>query len=123
MSLTVLLGQIPLSPPLNVRLIALLVVEAVLLILVVVLWLKYEQFKKVPVDEWWQRRKRAGVSPRVERMMRESHDAWLGERSEAAESGPTGGGESLPVQPRPPEPRSPEPGPPDGPPEFRPPAG
>ena len=113
MSLTVLLGQIPLSPPLNVRLIALLVVEVVLLILVVVLWLKYEQFKKVPVDEWWQRRKRAGVSPRVERMMRESHDAWLGEQNEAAESGLTGGGESLPVQPRPSEPHPPDPGPPE----------
>jgi hypothetical protein len=114
MTLTVLLGQIPLSPPLSVRLIALAVVEVVLLILVVVLWLKYEQLKTVSVDEWWQRRKQAGVSPRVERMMRESHDAWLSERSEAAESGPTGGGESLPVQPRPPDSRSPEPRPPAG---------
>lgn len=114
MSLTVLLGQIPLSPPLSVRLIALVVVEVVLLILVVVLWLKYEQFKKVPVDEWWERRKRAGVSPRVERMMRESHDAWLGEQNEAAESGLTGGGKSRPDQPRPPEPGPPEPGPPAG---------
>ena len=94
MSLSVLLGQIPLSPPL----------------------------KKVSVDEWWQRRQRAGVSPRVERMMRESHDAWLGERSEAAESGPTGGDESVP--PRAPESRPPEPGPPGPhPPESRPPAG
>ncbi len=114
MSLSVLLGQIPLSPPLNVRLITLVVVEAVLLVLVVVLWLRYEQLKKVSVDEWWQRRKRAGVSPRVERMMRESHDAWLGEQNEAAESGLTGGGESLPVQPRPPEPQPPESRPPAG---------
>ena len=114
MSLGVLLGQIPLSPPLNVRLIALVVVEVVLLILVVVLWLRYEQLKKVSVDEWWERRRRAGVSPRVERMMRESHDAWLGEQNEVAESGLTGGGESLPVQSRPPEPHSPEPRPPAG---------
>ena len=120
MNLTVLLAQIPLSPPLNVRLIALAVVEVVLLVLVVVLWLKYEQLKKVSVDEWWQRRRRAGVSPRVERMMRESHDAWLSERGEAAESGltsrggPAGAGAALPVQPHPPESRPPEPSPPAG---------
>ncbi len=78
MSLTALLGQISLSPPLNVRLIALVVIEVVLLALVVALWFKYEQFKKISVDEWWERRRRAGVSPRVERMMRESHDAVSG---------------------------------------------
>ena len=37
MSLTALLGQIPLSPPLSVRLIALVVIEVVLLALVVAL--------------------------------------------------------------------------------------
>jgi hypothetical protein len=99
MSLTVLLGQIPLSPPLNVRLIAFAVIEVVLLVLVVVLWLRYEQLKKVSVDEWWQRRQRAGVSPRVERMMRESHDAWLAEQHEATESGLTGGAGPPPVEP------------------------
>ena len=115
MSLKVLLGQIPLSPPLNVRLIALVVVEVVLLILVVVLWLRYEQLKKVSVDEWWQRRRRAGVSPRVERMMRESHEAWLAEQSEAAESGLTGGGRMPPAQTRPPELGAPESRPPSPP--------
>ena len=78
MTLAALLGQIPLSPPLNVRLIALVVVEVVLSALVVVLWLKYEQLKTVSVDEWWERRKQAGVSRRVERMMRESHEALAG---------------------------------------------
>ncbi len=91
MTLAALLGQIPLSPPLNVRLIALVVVEVVLLALVVVLWLKYEQLKTVSVDEWWERRKQAGVSRRVERMMRESHEAWLAEQGQTTESGLTGG--------------------------------
>ena len=97
MSLTALLGQISLSPPLNVRLIALVVIEVVLLALVVALWFKYEQFKKISVDEWWERRRRAGVSPRVERMMRESHDQYLAERAEAAESGQLDG-ESRPAR-------------------------
>ena len=101
MSLTALLGQIPLSPPLNVRLIALVVIEVVLLALVVALWFKYEQFKKISVDEWWERRRRAGVSPRVERMMRESHDQYLAERAEAAESGQLDG-ESRPARGDPP---------------------
>jgi hypothetical protein len=70
------IAQIPLSPSLGARLIALLVVEVVLLILVAVLWIKYEELKKVSVDEWWERRKKAGVSPRVQRMMRESHEQW-----------------------------------------------
>jgi hypothetical protein len=102
MSLTALVGQIPLSPPLSVRLIALVVVEVVLLALAAVLWVKYEQFKKVPVDEWWERRKRAGVSPRVERMMRESHEQYLAERREAAEDGVLGAGESRPASDEPP---------------------
>ena len=101
MSLTALLGQTPLSPPLSVRLIALAVIEVVLLALVVALWFKYEQFKKISVDEWWDRRRRAGVSPRVERMMRESHDQYLAERREAAE-GATRGGESRPTPGEPP---------------------
>ena len=86
MSLSVLLGQIPLSPPLSVRLIALAVVEVVLLALAVALWLKYEQLKRVSVDEWWERRRRAGISPRVRRMIEESHEQYLAERREAGES-------------------------------------
>ncbi len=102
MSLTALFGQIPLSPPLSVRLIAIVVIEVVLLALVVVLWFRYEQFKRIPVDEWWERRRRAGVSPRVERMMRESHEQYLAEQSEAAESGALEAGESRPAAGGPP---------------------
>ena len=102
MSFTALFGQIPLSPPLSVRLIALVVIEVVLLALVVVLWVKYEQFKKIPVDEWWQRRRRAGVSPRVERMMAESHEQYLAEQRRAAESGVLEPGESRQAAGEPP---------------------
>jgi hypothetical protein len=98
MSAVGLLAQIPLAPSLSVRLIALAVIEVVLLILVVILWIKYDQLKKVPVDEWWERRQRAGVSPRVRRMMRESHEQYLAERREAAESGALEG-ESRPPDP------------------------
>jgi hypothetical protein len=102
MSLTALFGQIPLSPSLSVRLIALVVVEVVLLILVVLFYLKYDQLKKIPVDEWWERRKRAGVSPRVDRMMRASHEQYIAERREAAESGLLDAGESRPAPGEPP---------------------
>ncbi len=83
---TGIIAQIPLSPPLNVRMIALAVVEVVLLALAVALWLKYEQLKKVSVDEWWERRRRAGISPRVRRMIQESHEQYLADRREAGES-------------------------------------
>jgi len=99
MLLAPLLGQIPLSPPLSVRLIALVVIEVVLLILAFLLYLRYDQLKKIPVDEWWERRRRAGVSPRVERMMRESHEQYLAEQREAAESGLLDAGESRPEAP------------------------
>lgn len=102
MSLKALFGQIPLSPPLGVRFIALVVIEVVLLALVVVLWARYEQFKKISVDEWWERRRRAGVSPRVERMMRESHEQYLAERREASESGLLDAGESRSAPGEPP---------------------
>ena len=92
LSLVALIGQIPLSPPLSVRLIAFVVIEVVLLVLVVLLWVRYDQLKKIPVDEWWERRRRAGVSPRVQRMMRESHEQYLAERREAGESGETPSG-------------------------------
>ena len=87
MNLPALIGQIPLSPPLGVRLIALVVIEVVLLVLVALLWVRYQQLKKIPVDEWWERRRRAGVSPRVQRMMDESHEQYLAERREVGESG------------------------------------
>lgn len=82
-AVTGIVAQIPLSPPLSVRLIALAVVEVVLLALAVAIWLKYEQLKRVSVDEWWERRRRAGISPRVRRMIQESHEQYLAERREA----------------------------------------
>ena len=86
MTLPVLIGQIPLSPPLGVRLLALVVIEVVLLVLVALLWVRYQQLKKIPVDEWWERRRRAGVSPRVQRMMHESHEQYLAEQREVGDS-------------------------------------
>jgi len=91
-----LLAQIPLAPPLDVRLVALAVVEVVLLVVAALLWVKYTQLKKVPVDEWWERRKKAGISPRVERMMRESHDQWLAEQRRTTEDAELADGDSRP---------------------------
>lgn len=54
---------IPLAPPLNVRLVALLVVEAVLLTLVVLLYVRWVQLKNQPLDEWWAGRKAEGLAP------------------------------------------------------------
>jgi hypothetical protein len=54
---------IPLAPPLNVRLIALLVIEAVLLTLVVLLYVRWVQFKNQPLDEWWAGRQAEGLAP------------------------------------------------------------
>ena len=62
---------IPLSPPLEVRLIALAVVEVVLLTTAVLLYIRWAQFKKEPLDEWWEGRKRAGFSPRTRALMEE----------------------------------------------------
>jgi hypothetical protein len=53
---------IPLAPPLHTRLIALLVIEAALLLLVVLLYVKWVQLKDQPLDEWWERRKKYGLS-------------------------------------------------------------
>ena len=53
---------IPLAPSLNVRLIALAVVEVVLLTLVVLLYILWMRYKREPLDEWWARRKAQGLS-------------------------------------------------------------
>jgi hypothetical protein len=53
---------IPLAPPLHTRLIALLVIEAALLLLVVLLYLRWVQLKDQPLDKWWERRKKYGLS-------------------------------------------------------------
>jgi hypothetical protein len=80
------LAQIPLSPSLRTRLIALLVIEVVLAVVVVASWLKYRQLKHVSIDEWFAERDRH-ASARVRRMMQESHEQWEAERraAEAAE--------------------------------------
>jgi hypothetical protein len=80
------LAQIPLSPSLRTRLIALLVIEVVLAVVVVASWLKYRQLKHVSIDEWFAERDRH-ASARVRRMMQESHAQWEAEQrsAEAAE--------------------------------------
>jgi hypothetical protein len=80
---------IPLSPPLGVRLIALAVVEVVLLTTAVLLYIRWAQFKKEPLDEWWEGRKEAGFSPRTRALMEEEER----ERLAAEQAGPSGGGE------------------------------
>jgi hypothetical protein len=55
----------PLAPSLTVRLIALLVIEVVLLTLVVLLYIRWVQFKNQPLDEWWAGRKADGLAPRT----------------------------------------------------------
>ena len=62
---------IPLAPSLEVRLIALAVVEVVLLTTAVLLYIRWAQFKREPLDDWWERRKRAGFSPRTRALMDE----------------------------------------------------
>jgi hypothetical protein len=62
--LGMLLAQgVPLAPPLNVRLIALFVIEVALLALVVLLYVRWVQLKNQPLDEWWAGRKAEGLAP------------------------------------------------------------
>ena len=75
-----LVGQIPLSPPLNTRLIALVVVEIVLAVIVVLLYFKYKELKSVPLDEWWARRLEE-ATPRMRRMIRESQEIYEEEQA------------------------------------------
>ena len=56
---------IPLAPSLSVRLIALAVVEVVLLTLVVLLYVLWMRYKREPLDEWWARRRKEGLSPKT----------------------------------------------------------
>jgi hypothetical protein len=79
------LAQIPLSPPLSSRLIALIVCEAVLIVVVVAAYLRYRQLKSVSVDDWFAERDEH-ASPRVRRMMDESHAQWEVEQRIAAEA-------------------------------------
>ena len=79
---------IPLAPSLEVRLIALAVVEAVLLTTAVLLYIRWAQFKKEPLDEWWERRKKAGFSPRTRALMEEEeHERLASEQAAAGSAG------------------------------------
>lgn len=91
-----LVGQIPLSPPLNTRLLALVVVEIVLAVIVVLLYFKYVQLKSVPLDEWWARRLEE-ATPRMRRMIRESQEIYQEEQAAArAEQTQATPGETAP---------------------------
>jgi hypothetical protein len=81
-----ILAGVPLAPPLHTRLIALVAIEVVLVIVVVAAWFKYRQLKHVSIDEWFAERDEH-ASPRVRRMMQESHEQYEAERraAEAAE--------------------------------------
>ena len=95
-----LLAQIPLAPPLGTRLVALVVCEAVLMVVVVAAYLRYRQLKSVSVDDWFAERDQH-ASPRVRRMMEESHAQWEAEQRAAAEAEgrPTGPAEPPPDPP------------------------
>ena len=67
----ILAQGIPLSPPLQVRLIALAVVEVVLITTAVLLYFRWVQLKGEPLDEWWAKRKTFGFSPRTRALMEE----------------------------------------------------
>jgi hypothetical protein len=56
---------IPMAPALSVRLVALAVVEAVLLTTVVLLFIRWAQVKRRPLDEWWAERQAQGLQPRT----------------------------------------------------------
>ena len=63
--LATLAQGIPLAPSVSVRLIALAVVEVVLLTLVVLLYVLWMRYKREPLDEWWARRQKEGLSPKT----------------------------------------------------------
>ena len=62
MNAFLLANDIPLAPPLHTRLLALLVIEAALLLLVALLYIKWVQLKNQSLDAWWERRKKYGLS-------------------------------------------------------------
>lgn len=91
-----LVAQIPLSPPLTTRLIALVVVEIVLAVVVVLLYFKYVQLKSMPLDDWWAQRLEE-ATPRMRRMIRESQEIYEEEQAAArAEQAPAPSGEGSP---------------------------
>jgi hypothetical protein len=87
----ILAQGIPLAPPLQVRLIALVVVEVILIVTVVLLYIRWEQFTHEPLDHWWAGRKAVGFSPRTRALMEEEERERRA--AEAAGKAPGGGGE------------------------------
>jgi hypothetical protein len=75
---------IPLAPSLEVRLIALAVVEVILITTAVLLYIRWAQFKREPLDEWWERRKQAGFSPRTRALMEEEERERLAAHGSSA---------------------------------------
>lgn len=99
-ALHIVLAQgIPLAPSLTVRLIALLVIEIVLLTLVVLLYVRWVQFKNQPLDEWWAGRKEEGLAPTTLVEIEESkRERLAAEEKAAAEPRPAApGGEARSV--------------------------
>jgi hypothetical protein len=79
----------PLAPPLQTRLIALLVVEAFLLTTAVLLYVLWARLKTRSLEEWWAERKAAGFSPRTRALMEESERQRLAaEKRQQTESPP-----------------------------------
>ena len=75
---------IPLAPSLEVRLIALAVIEVVLLTTAVLLYFRWAQFKREPLDDWWAKRKQAGFSARTRALMEEEERERLATEGHAA---------------------------------------
>jgi hypothetical protein len=91
-TLGILLAQqgIPLAPPLQTRIIALIVVEAFLITTAVLLYIMWVQLKRQPLDKWWAGRVEAGFSPRTRALIEESE-----RERQIAESGGASGGEAA----------------------------
>ena len=89
-ALHILIAQgVPLAPPLTVRLIALLVIELVLLAVVVLLYIRWVQFKNQPLDEWWAGRKAEGLAPTTLVAIEESERERLAVEEAAATQAPS----------------------------------
>ena len=81
---------IPLSPPLGVRLVALVIVEVVLLTTAVLLYIRWKQFTREPLDEWWERRKQTPFSARTRALIEDEERQRLAAAAEAEGDGGAG---------------------------------
>jgi hypothetical protein len=90
-ALLVLIAQgVPLAPSLTTRLIALLVIEVVLLTLVVLLYVRWVQFKNQPLDEWWAQRRADGLAPATLVEIEAAERERLAAEEAAAQAAPAG---------------------------------